>query len=69
MKDTFTELQVPFIEDEIKGNIIENIRWRRMGTLKQLKKERQMMILATIRKLQFATRRHLMCAHKWAWGM
>ncbi len=34
-----------------------------MSTLKQLKKERQMMILATIRKLQFATRRHLMCVH------
>lgn len=34
-----------------------------MSTLKQLKKERQMMILATIRTLQFATRRHLMCVH------
>ncbi|PEF21353.1 replication-relaxation family protein [Bacillus pseudomycoides] len=34
-----------------------------MDTLKQLKKEHQMEILATIRKLQFATRRHLMRVH------
>ncbi|MGI0530876.1 hypothetical protein KFD70_00420 [Bacillus pfraonensis] len=34
-----------------------------MRTLKQLKKERQMEVLATIRMLQFATRTHLMCVH------
>ncbi|WNN20023.1 FtsK/SpoIIIE-like protein [Bacillus phage FI_KG-Lek] len=62
--DRLTEIQVPYISNEMMWEHLKDMRWRNMRMQTHMQINRQMAILATIRKLQFATRRHLMSIHE-----
>ncbi len=63
MKENFTVLQVPYIDDKVMWEHLKEYEVENMKIQSHMKINRQMEILATIRKLQFATRRHVMRVH------
>ncbi|SCN08551.1 Uncharacterized protein BCRIVMBC126_02609 [Bacillus wiedmannii] len=63
MKENFTVLQVPYIDDKVMWEHLKEYEVEKQNIQSHMKINRQMAILATIRNLQFATRRHLMSVH------
>ena len=61
--DRLTEPQVPFISDEMMWEHLKQYEVKKMNIQTHIKINRQMTILTSIRKLKFATRRHLMAVH------
>ena len=61
--DRLTEIQVPYISNEQMWDVLRQYEVKRMHIQTHIKMNRQMMILTSIRRLKFATRRHLMAIH------